>query len=114
MKFELKNIHLWPVFKMTFFVTTVFMLLFLLIFGKQFIAMFQSMSELSSVDVGAINFGFFALLSMAFIFGLELAILNTIIVVLYNLFSQWLGGVVVEFEGDWEIVDGEEKVKNNK
>ena len=109
MKFELKNIHIWPVFKITFFVTTSIMLLILLLFGNQYISILQSMSQISNIDIGTINVGFFSFIFIAIGIGLNLAILSTVSCVLYNLFSQWLGGCIVEFEGDWEIVDESEK-----
>lgn len=109
MKFELKNIHLWPVFKITFFISTAIMFLILLLFGNQYIQMLQSMSQISNIDMGSINIGFFTYIFIAFGFGLNLAILATVFCVLYNLFSQWLGGYVIEFEGDWEVVDESEK-----
>ena len=111
MKFELKNIHLWPVFKITFFVSTSIMLIILLLFGNQYISMLQSMSQFSNVDIGSINVGFFSFIFIAIAFGLNLAILATVFCVLYNLFSQWFGGYVVEFEGDWEIIDENEENK---
>lgn len=111
MKFELKNIHLWPVFKITFFVSTSIMLIILLLFGNQYISMLQSMSQFSNVDIGSINVGFFSFIFIAIAFGLNLAILGTVFCVLYNLFSQWFGGYVVEFEGDWEIIDENEENK---
>jgi hypothetical protein len=111
MKFELKNIHLWPVFKITFFVSTSIMLIILLLFGNQYISMLQSMSQFSNVDIGSINVGFFSFIFIAIAFGLNLAILATVFCVLYNLFSQWFGGYVVEFEGDWEVIDENEENK---
>ncbi len=115
MKFELKNIHLWPVFKITFFISTSIMFLILLLFGKQYIQMLQSMSQLSNIDIGAMNIGFFSFIFIAFGFGLNIAILGTIFAVFYNLYSQWLGGFIVEFEGDWEIInENEEQIEDKK
>lgn len=114
MKFELKNIHLWPVFKITFFISTAIMFLILLLFGNQYIQMLQSMSQFSNIDIGSINIGFFTFIFIAFGFGLYLAILATVFCVLYNLFSQWFGGYIVEFEGDWEVIDESENEKEKE
>jgi predicted membrane-bound spermidine synthase len=110
MNFELKKIDFFSAIKISFLVHAVIGLVIGLLIGffmMIFIGLFQNLMPTNQMDFGGPDFGAFGILGGFFIgmlYAVIIAVVNGIIltgivVLLYNLFAGWLGGIKFKLEG---------------
>ena len=103
--FELKRVEIWPLFRITFFVSASLFSLFFLLLGNSLMEMSAMLSESMGGPGGG---GAGQLGIMGILFG---AVMNAFLFsgfvaaggALYNFFSQQFGGYVFNFDGDFEL-----------
>ncbi len=103
MKYEIKNIQIWSVIKIVFIVSLLigfissFICFGILIFLTALISSFGAQEYVSAIPVeGSLSFllVLFGTIGFAFIH----TFIAVFFVVLYNIFSKWLGGFVINLE----------------
>lgn len=103
MEFEIKNIHLWSLFKISFFIMVVLIFLILALLGNQFLAMsaqLQGMESFPGFDGKlTISLMIFGAVSNALFFSVMMVAAGA----LYNFFSRTFGGIKIELHGDFVI-----------
>jgi|GEM_PF-2377012 len=104
-KFEIKRVEIWPLFRITFFVSASLFSLFFLLLGNSLMEMSAVLSESmggpgggAAGRLGIMGILFGAVMN-AFLFSGFLAIGAA----LYNFFSQQFGGYVISMDGDFEL-----------
>jgi hypothetical protein len=108
MYYELKKIDLWSAIKISFMINAIIGLVIGFFIGLVFtflIGIVGHMVPSDTSDFGALPFGAMGGFMIGIIYALMIAILNGVVltgiaVVLYNLFSGWLGGIKVDFQSD--------------
>ncbi|HDR04122.1 MAG TPA: hypothetical protein ENN84_02605 [Candidatus Marinimicrobia bacterium] len=100
MKFEIRHIPIWPLFKVTFFVSLVLFFLIILLLGNQIMEMSSQISGDSRMG-GTLTLSLLILISVsqAFFFSLFIAAGAA----LYNYFSRTFGGIQFDLHGDFVI-----------
>jgi hypothetical protein len=106
MNYELKKIDLWSAIKISFMINAVIGLVIGLLIGFVFafiIAFVGQMMPADSPDIGSIPFGPLGGFFIGLIYALFIAVINGIvitgiIVILYNLFTGWVGGFKFNFQ----------------
>lgn len=101
MQYELKKIDLWSAIKVSFFINALIGLTIGLLIGIFFGFIFGALSHLNNIDMPSFPLGPFGGLFLGIAYGVVMAVFNGIIltsitVILYNLFSTWLGGIKVD------------------
>ncbi len=108
MKFEIRHIPIWPLFKITFFVSLVLFFLIILLLGNQIIEMSGQLSgETGMGGKLTLSLLIFMSVSQAFFFSLFIVAGAA----LYNYFSRTFGGIQFDLHGDFII---EEEIIENK
>jgi small-conductance mechanosensitive channel len=115
MKFEIRHIPIWPLFKITFFVSLVLFFLIILLLGNQIMDMSSQLSGESSMG-GKLTLSLliFMSVSQAFFFSLFI----TAGAALYNYFSRTFGGIQFDLHGDFiieeEIIEKQPAISQQK
>lgn len=115
MKFEVRHISIWPLFKITFFVSLILFFLVFSLLGNQIMEMSSQLSGESSLG-GKLTLSLliFMSVSQAFFFSL-LMIAGA---ALYNYFSRIFGGIQLDLHGDFiieeEIIEKQPAISQQK
>jgi predicted membrane-bound spermidine synthase len=106
MDYELKKIDLWSAIKISFMVNAVIGLVIGLLIGFVFAFIVSFVSQMvpaDGPDMASIPFGPLGGFFIGLIYALFIAVVNgiivtSVIVIMYNLFAGWVGGLKLEFQ----------------
>lgn len=110
MRFELKRIEMWPLFRITFFVSASLFTLFFLLLGNSLMEMSQMISGNAGGMEGMGNMGVASLILAAVMNAFFFSAFIAAGAALYNVFSRQFGGYLFDFDGDFEVELLEEEI----
>lgn len=110
MRFELKRIEIWPVFRLTFFISTTLFILFFLLLGNSLMEMSQMISGGMGGPESMGQIGIFSLIVGAVMNAFFFSSFVTAGAALYNVYSRQFGGYEFDLDGEFELETIEEEL----